>query len=326
MYRRIFAAGVVVIVLASATAAGQSAGKVSRVGLLEPFDPVVGAHLIDAFRQGLREAGWEEGRNLVIEMRFGEGRLERLPSLAAQLAQLQPDVIVAGGTPAIRAVRAAAPKTPIVMSAVGDPVAEGFAKSLAKPGGNITGVTVQSPELSAKRLQLLKETVPRVSRVAIIWDPAIVHELHGFKEAESVAPTLGVVVLSSVVKRAEDLEPAFAGMVRDRANGVFVFPNSITTTYGRRVAELALKHRLPAIFGVRETAEVGGLLSYGPARTENYRRAAGFVNQVLRGAHPADLPIQQPTKFELVINLKTAKALGLTIPRSLLVRADQVIE
>jgi putative ABC transport system substrate-binding protein len=159
-----------------------------------------------------------------------------------------------------------------------------------------------------------------------MWDPAIVHELHGFKEAESVAPALGVVMLSFVVKRAEDLEPAFASMIRDGVNGVFVFPNSITTPYGRRVAELALKHRLPAIFGVRETAEVGGLLSYGPVRTENYRRVAGFVNQVLRGAQPADLPIQQPTKFEFVINLKTAKALGLTIPQSLLLRADQVIE
>ena len=306
--------------------AAQSGGKTYRVGILEPYHPKAGAHLIEAFRQGLREVGWEEGRNVVIDARFAEGDLERLPALAAQLAQLQPDVIVAGGTPAIRAARAAAPKTPVIMAAVGDPVAEGLVKSVAKPGGLITGVTNQTPDLSGKRIQLIREAVPRVSRLAIVWDPRIVHEVHGFKESEVAARGMGMSLLSFEVKRAGELDTAFAAMVRDGANGVFVFPNSITSTYGPRIADLAIRYRLPAIAGVRELAEAGCLLAYGPVRTDNYRRAAQFVDQVLRGARPGDLPIQQPTKFELVVNLRTARTLGVTIPQALLLRADQVLE
>jgi len=299
-------------------AEAQPTGKVWRIGVLEPSLPAANGHLVAAFRQALRELGWEEGRNIVVETRFADGKLERLPALAKELAQLRVDVFVAAGTPAIRAAREAAPTTPIIMSAVGDPVAEGLVASLGKPGGTITGVTVQSPELSAKRVQLLQEAVPRVSRLAIIWDPGIVHEVHGFKEAEAAARSLGIVLLSFEVKRADQLEAAFAGMARDGASGVFVFPNSITSTFGRRIADLALKHRLPSVAGV--------LLAYGPVRAENYRRAATFVHQVLNGARPGDLPIQQPTKFELVVNVKTAKALGLTLPQSLLARADQVVE
>ena len=305
-------------------AEAQPTGKVWRIGVLEPSLPAANGHLVAAFRQALRELGWEEGRNIVVETRFADGKLERLPALAKELAQLRVDVFVAAGTPAIRAAREAAPTTPIIMSAVGDPVAEGLVASLGKPGGTITGVTVQSPELSAKRVQLLQEAVPRVSRLAIIWDPGIVHEVHGFKEA--AARSLGIVLLSFEVKRADQLEAAFAGMARDGASGVFVFPNSITSTFGRRIADLALKHRLPSVAGVRELADAGVLLAYGPVRAENYRRAATFVHQVLNGARPGDLPIQQPTKFELVVNVKTAKALGLTLPQSLLARADQVVE
>ena len=304
----------------------QQATRVARIGILEPGHPAVQGHLIEAFRLGLRELGYQEGRNVVLESRFAEGKLERLPELAADLARLQVNVIVAAGTPAIKAARQAAPTTAIVMSAVGDPVAEGFATSFARPGGNITGVTVQSPELSAKRLQLLKEAVPRLSRLAIVWDPRIVHEINGFKEAGEVAPSLGLVLLSFPVKRPDDLESAFARMARDGANGVFVFPNSITSNYGHRIAELAAKYRLPGVSGVRELAEAGGLLSYGPVRADNYRRAAAFVDKILQGVKPAELPIQQPTKFELVVNLKTAKVLGLTIPQSVLVRADEVIQ
>ena len=307
-------------------AEAQPTGKVRRIGVLEPSLPAANGHLVAAFRQALRELGWEEGRNIVVETRFADGKLERLPALAKELAQLRVDVFVAAGTPAIRAAREAAPTTPIIMSAVGDPVAEGLVASLGKPGGTITGVTVQSPELSAKRVQLLQEAVPRVSRLAIIWDPGIVHEVHGFKEAEAAARSLGIVLLSFEVKRADQLEAAFAGMARDGASGVFVFPNSITSTFGRRIADLALKHRLPSVAGVRELADAGVLLAYGPVRAENYRRAATFVHQVLNGARPGDLPIQQPTKFELVVNVKTAKALGLTLPQSLLARADQVVE
>ncbi len=306
--------------------AEQPARKMYRIGILEPFHPAVQVQLIESFRQGLRELGYEEGRNVVLEPRFAEGKLERLPGLAVELVRLKVDVIVAAGTPAIKAARETTRTIPIIMSAVGDPVAEGFAESVARPGGNITGVTVQSPELSAKRLQLLKEAVPRVSRVAIVWDPRIVHEINGAKELETVAPSLGVTLLSLPVKRPDDLEAAFEGMVRDRASGVFVFPNSITSNYGKRIADLALKRHLPAVCGVRELAEAGILLSYGPSRTDNYRRVASFVDQILKGAKPGDLPIQQPRKFELVVNLRTAKALGLTIPQSLLLRADQVIE
>ncbi len=304
----------------------QQAGRVWKVGVLEPGHLAVQAHLIEAFRQGLRELGYLEGRNLVIERRFAEGTLERLPELAAELARLKVDVIVAAGTPAIKAARQATREIPIIMSAVGDPVGEGLVASLARPGGNITGVTVQSPELSAKRLQLLKEAVPRVSRVAIVWDPRIVHEVNGFNEAEIAARSLGLTLLSVRVKRPDDLEVAFAGAARDGANGVFVFPNSITTDYGKRIADLALKHRLPGVYGVGELAEAGGLLAYGPVRADNYRKVAAFVDKVLTGARPGDLPIQQPTKFELVINLRTAKALGLAIPQSVLLRADRVIE
>ena len=236
------------------------------------------------------------------------------------------DVFVAAGTPAIRAARQAAPSTPIVMSAVGDPVAEGLVASLAKPGGTITGVTVQSPELTAKRIQLLREAVPKLTRLAIVWDSRIVHEQHGYKEAEAVTRGTGIVLQSFDVQHIEDLEPAFVNMARAGVNGVFVFPNSITSTSGKQIAELLARHRLPGIAGVRELAEAGVLLAYGPDRAENYRRAAKFVDSILRGARPGDLPIQQPTQFELVVNLKTARALGLNLPQALLLRAHHVIE
>ncbi len=307
-------------------AEAQQATKVALIGILEPGPPAGRAHLIEAFRRSLRELGYEEKRNIVLEPRFAEGRLEGLRELAAELARLQADVIVAAGTPAIKAARQAAPTTAIVMVAVGDPVAEGFVISFAKPGGNITGLTVQSPELSAKRVQLLMEAAPHISRLAIVWDPRIVHEVNGFKEAEEITRSLGITLVSFPVKRPDDLDLAFAGMARNGANGVFVFPNSITSNYGRRIADLALKHRLPVIAGVRELAESGTLLSYGPVREDNYRRAATFVAKILKGARPAELPIEQPTKFELIVNLRTAKVLGLAISKSLLMRADQVIE
>lgn len=304
----------------------QRDGKMSRVAVLEPGPPTANGHLVAAFREMLRELGWEEGRNVVIDTRFADGNLERLPALARDLAQLRVNIFVVSGTPAIRAVREAAPTIPIIMSAVGDPVAEGFVASLGKPGGLITGVSVQSPELTAKQVQLLHEAVPRVSRLAIVWDPRIMHEVRGFKEADVAGRSLGMTPLSFEVKHPEALEAAFNGMATEGANGVFVFPNSITTTFGRRIADLAIKHHLPCVAGVRELAEAGTLLAYGPDRKENYRRAAGFVHQVLNGARPGDLPIQQPTKFELIVNAKTAKALGVTLPQPLLLRADQVIE
>jgi putative ABC transport system substrate-binding protein len=307
-------------------AAAQRAEAPKRVGILEPSLPAANGHLIDALRQQLRELGWEEGRTLIVELRFADGHLDRLPALAADLARQRVDVFVAAGTPAIRAARQASPATPIVMSAVGDPVAEGLVVSLAKPGGTITGVTVQSPELTAKRIQLLREAAPRLTRLAIVWDSRIVHEQHGLKEAEGVARGAGIALLPFDVQRIEDLEPAFGNMARAGANGVFVFPNSITSTSGKQIAELAARHKLPAVAGVRELAEAGVLLAYGPDRAENYRRAAKFVDRILRGARPGDLPIQQPTEFEFVVNSRTARALGLSMPPSLLLRANHVID
>jgi putative tryptophan/tyrosine transport system substrate-binding protein len=297
-----------------------------KIGIIEPFNAAVRANLVAAFRQGLREHGYEEGRNIVLEPRFAEGKLERLPELAADLVAIKVDVIVASSSQAIQASQNATRTIPIVMTTVGDPVGPGFVASLGRPGGNITGLTIQAPELIAKRLQLLKEAVPKVTRVAVIWDPAVMHEVQGYKEAEIAAHALGVTLLSMQVARAEDLESAFAAVTRDGADGLLVFENALTSNNGKRIVELALKHRLSGVYGLRELAQAGGLIAYGPSRLDNYRRAADYVDKILKGAKPADLPVEQPTKFELVINLSTAKALGLTIPQPILLRADQVVE
>ena len=308
------------------TASAQPAVKVWKIGIIEPFNAAVRANLVAAFRQGLREHGYEEGRNIVLEPRFAEGKLERLPELAADLVALKVDVIVASSTQAIQASQNATRTIPIIMTTVGDPIGPGFVASLGRPGGNITGLTIQAPELIAKRLQLLKEAVPKVNRVAVIWDPAIIHEVNGYKEAENAAHALGVQLLSMQVARAEDLESAFATVTRDGADGLLVFENALTSNNGKRIVELALKHRLAGVYGLRELAQAGGLIAYGPSRADNYRRAADFVDKIFKGAKAGDLPVEQPTKFELVINLSTAKSLGLTIPQPLLLRADQVID
>ena len=308
------------------TARAQPAGKVWKIGIIEPFNAAVRANLVAAFRQGLREHGYEEGRNIVLEPRFAEGKLERLPELASELVALKVDVIVASSTQAIQAAQNATRTIPIVMTTVGDPIGPGFVASLARPGGNITGLTIQAPELIAKRLQLLKEAVPKVARVAVIWDPAIIHEVHGYKEADTAAQALGIKLLSMQVARAEDLESAFATVTRDGADGLLVFENALTSNNGKRIVELALKHRLPGVYGLRELAVSGGLMAYGPSRSDNYRRAADYVDKIFKGAKAGDLPVEQPTKFELVINSSTAKALGLTIPQPILLRADQVVE
>jgi putative tryptophan/tyrosine transport system substrate-binding protein len=236
------------------------------------------------------------------------------------------DAIVVATTPGIQAAQQATRTIPIIMTAVGDPVATGFVASLRKPGGNITGRTIQAPELSAKRLQILKEAVPGVSRVAILWDSNNSHEVHGFKESEAAARLLSVAILSFEVRRPEEFESAFASMRQGHADGLFVFENAINTNFRKRIVDLAVQHRLPGVYGLREYAEAGGLMSYGPVLIDNYRRAAVYVDKILKGARPEDLPVEQPTLFELVVNLKTAKAFGLTLPQSLLLRADQVIE
>ena len=248
-------------------ATAQPAAKVWKIGIIEPFNAAVRANLVAAFREGLREHGYEEGRNIVLEPRFAEGKLERLPELAADLVAIKVDVIVASSSQAIQASQNATRTIPIVMTTVGDPVGPGFVASLGRPGGNITGLTIQAPELIAKRLQLLKEAVPKVTRVAVIWDPAIIHEVNGYKEAEMAAHALGVKLLSMQVARAEDLESAFATVTRDGADGLLVFENALTSNNGKRIVELALKHRLAGVYGLRELAQAGGLIAYGPSRS-----------------------------------------------------------
>jgi putative ABC transport system substrate-binding protein len=308
------------------TAGAQPASKVLKIGILEPFRAEVRAPLVEALRQGLRDLGYEEGRSYVLEPRFAAGRIDRLPELAADLVKANVDFILASSTQAIHAAQQATKTIPIIMTTVGDPVEPGFVASLARPGGNITGVTIQAPDLIAKRLQLLKEAVPGMLRVAVVWDPRIPHEVQGFKEAEGAVRALGLTLLSFELKRAEDMESTFAAMEREKAEGVVVFENAITVNNVKRIVDLAVKHRLPGAYGLRNFAEAGGLLVYGPVRADNYRKAAVFVDKIAKGAKPGDLPVEQPTKFELVLNLKAARAHGLALPPSLLVRAEEVIE
>jgi putative ABC transport system substrate-binding protein len=312
-------------------AEAQQGTKVPRVGYLltaslgSPESRV----LLDAFRQGLRERGYVEGQNIVIEYRSADNKIERFPGLATELARLNVDLIVAGNTAAARAALKATNAIPIVSFAMGDPVGDGLVASLARPGGNVTGSTFLGPGLVAKRLQLLKEAIPRISRVAALWHPAFFNERTNqemLKEIEAAALTLGVKVQFVGVADPGEFDHAFSAIARGRADALFVFPGGMLYSERGRIVTLATKHRLPSIYGAKEYVELGGLISYGASINDLARRGAGFVDKILKGAKPGDLPIEQPTTFELVINLKTAKALGLTIPPSLLGRADEIIE
>ena len=288
------------------------------------------AHVVlDAFRQALRERGYVEGQNIVIEYRSAAGKLERFPTLASELARLKVDLIVAANTPAARAARQATTVIPIVTPVMGDPLGDGLVASLARPGGNITGLTFLGPELVVKRLDLLKQALPRVSRVAAIWHPGAYAEHTTrtmLQEAEAGARTLGVQLQLVEVRGPDELDRAFSTMTRERAEAVFVFPSSILFNERRRIVDLAARHRLPAMYQAREFVELGGFIAYGASIPDLFRRSATHVDKILRGAKPADLPVERPTKFELALNLKTAKALGLTIPQSVLLQADQVME
>jgi putative ABC transport system substrate-binding protein len=308
-------------------AQAQPAGKVYRIGSILTPAPKEAAHLFKALDEGLRELGYVEGRNVVFERRFAEGRQERLPALAAELVQLKVDVIVTGSNPVIAAVKHATATIPVVMAVSRDPVGAGFIASLARPGGNITGLANDAaPEIIGKNLELLKEAAPRVSRVAFLWNPVPPGAGTTKNAVESAARNLGLAFQSVEVRGPNEFEGAFAAMVRERANGVVVATDPVVVGPRSRVVDLAARSRLPVVYGLREFAEAGGLISYGPNIADQFRRAAIYVDKILKGAKPADLPVEQPTKFELVINLKTAKALGLTIPPALLLRADQVIE
>jgi putative tryptophan/tyrosine transport system substrate-binding protein len=304
--------------------AQRTSGKVPVLGLLDFSSPDPGRlGWWQAFQQGLQELGYVEGQNVRFEVRWAEGREDRLEKVVSELVALRADVIVTGGGEAARAAKRATSTIPIVMATGADPVKVGTVQSLGRPGGNVTGVTSLSSELIAKRVSLLKELLPKASRVAVLWDGTSNARL-SVQELEAASKTLRVSVRSVMARNPEDFEPAIAAAVKERA--LFVVASPVLFPQRGRIAELALRHRLPTMVGGREYAEAGGLLSYAVSYPVLFRRAAIYVDKILKGAQPGDLPIEQPTKFELVINLKTAKALGLTIPPSLLQRADQVIE
>jgi putative ABC transport system substrate-binding protein len=304
-------------------AEAQPVGKVPRIAALVVATP--GFPPIEGFRQGLRELGYVEGRNIAVEYRYAAGRADRYGDLAVEVVRLEPDVIVVWGTEFTQAVRRVTPTIPIVFALADRPVEMGLVANLARPGGNVTGLTTLSFELSAKRLELLKEALPKLTRAAALYapDPRTASTL---KEMESAARFLGIRLQPVEARGPEDFDRAFAEMTRGQADALVLLPTSLSPALGARLADLALKRRLPAIGQGREFVAAGALMAYAANWTDIARRAATFVDKILKGAKPADLPVEQPTNFELVINLKTAKALGLTIPPSLLQRADQVIE
>ena len=315
------------LLAAPLAAEAQQAGKVYRIGLLDfsAPDPARQAWW-NAFRQQMRQLGYVEGQNVSFEPRWAQGEDDRLPKLAAGLVSLKVDLIVTGGSNAAVAAKRATSTIPIVMATGSDPVAVGLVTSLRQPGGNVTGMTSINSELAGKRLELLRNVAPRASRIALLWDKRDPGARLGADGTEAAAKTAGLTIHSVPVDSVAGLEAAFATVVRDRAGAVIILSTARLFSYRKRIAELALKHRLPTVVGSREYVEAGGLASYGTDFPDLFRRAAVYVDKILKGAKPADLPVEQPTKFELVINLKTAKALGLTIPPSLLGRADQVIQ
>ncbi len=309
-------------------AEAQQAAKVWRVGRLElgrGFVPESNPEH-KAFVQGLQEHGYIVGQNIMIEYRGTEGKQEGLRELAAELVRLRVDVLVTPGTLSTLAAQQATTTIPIVMVAVGDPVGTGFAATLARPGGNITGLSDLNPDLSAKRLELLKEVFPRLARAAVLLNPAHPPNVRQLGETQAAARTLGVTLQTLEVRKSEDFERAFAAAARERAGAIVVLPDAFTVSHRDQIAELAARHRLPTMFGTRPYVAAGGLMAYGASTADLNRRAATFIDKILKGVKPGDLPVEQPTKFELVINLKTAKALGLTLPPSVLLRADEVIQ
>ena len=316
-----------VLVIAIGSVEAQQAKKVARIGIITTGFPESIAHLLEGFKQGLREHGYGDGENVLLEVRYAEGKAERLPVLATELVRGKVDVIVAIPNPSVDAVRKATQTIPIVMPIGSDPVGAGFAATLARPGGNITGLSAYSPELNGKRLELLKETVPKLSRVALLVSANFPGNAIDLKETEVAARSLQLRNQLLEVRGASDLESIFKTMVAERIQALTVFPGQPTLFANRKqVVELAAKNRLPAMYPLADYVSEGGLMSYGVNNLDLFRRAATYVDKILKGANPANLPIEQPTKFELVINLKTAKQIGLTIPPNVLARADRVIK
>jgi putative tryptophan/tyrosine transport system substrate-binding protein len=312
-------------------ARAQQGAKVARIGYLVAFslESPEGRPMVDAFRQGLRERGYVEGQNIVIEYRSADSRIERFPQLANELASLNLDLILANNTPAARAVQRTTSTIPIVVPVMGDPVADGLVASLARPGGNITGLTFLGPELASKRLGLLKQALPNASRVGALWHPGAYGERttrEMLQATEAAARTLAVELQLVEVRGPDEFERAFSAITGNRADALLVLPSAMFFNEGKQIVDLAMKHRLPSMSMARELAKVDGLMAYGASLTDLQRRGATYVDKILKGAKPADLPVEQPTKFEFVLNLKTAKALGLTIAESFQLLADEVIE
>jgi putative tryptophan/tyrosine transport system substrate-binding protein len=314
------------LLAAPLVAEAQQAGKVPRIGYLGANPPSANVARIEAFRQGLRELGYVEGKNIIIEWRSAEGALDHLPALAAELVRLKVDVIVTGGSPTTRAAKDATVTIPIVMAQDGDPVGNGFVASLARPGGNITGLSSLFSELGGKRLELLKEIIPRLSHVAVLGTSTNPANAPQLRETELAAGVVGVKLQYLDVLDPKDIETAFRAASNARADAVLVLVSVVFNSQRKQMADLAVKSRLPAIYGQQEFVEAGGLMTYNVSTADLWRRSATYVDKILKGRKPADLPVEQPTKFELIINLTAAKQIGLTIPPSLLARADQVIE
>jgi len=321
--RRSFLAGAISVIATPLVLEAQPPPKVALVGVLWPLSD---HPYLEAFRQGLRDHGYTEGQNIRLEYRYARGDDSALPGLASELVGLKVDIILTWGTPAAGAAKDATKTIPIVMGAIGDPIAAGIVTRLARPGGNITGLTSIAVELEEKRIELLKEVAPKTSRVAVLWNPTNTFSALALKQAQAAADRVHVKLQPVGVRLADDFPKAFTAVTRQRPDALMVHGDPFLFTHVTRIVEFAVRSRLPAIYGWRDFTDAGGLMAYAPNYTQMFRRAGLFVDKILKGARPGDLAIEQPTNFELVINLKTAKALGLAVPQSILLRADEVIQ
>src|SRR5205809_6894310 len=315
-----------VFLLTVSLAQAQQPGRIPRIGLLFAAPPSANSARIEALRQGLRELGYVEGKNIVIEWRYAEGKPERLPPLVAELVRLKVDVIVSASSVGTRSFKEATNTIPIVMTSDTDPVGNGFVASLARPGGNITGLSTLGPEISGKQLELLKEIVPKLSRVAVLGNSTVPGNAQALRETELAAGAFGVKLQYLDIQNPKEIETAFRAASKGRADAVLVLGSKVVTSHPKQFVEQAAKSQLPAIYWSPEFVEAGGLMTYSVSITDLFRRAATYVDKILKGAKPAELPVEQPTKFELIINLKAAKQIGLTIPPNVLLRADKVIK
>ena len=307
-------------------ARAQQPAKIPRIGFLGNSTATMEANLIGPLRDGLRELGYEEGRNVIIEFRWADGKYDQFPALVAELLAAKVDVIITAGTPATLAIKKATSMVPLVFIAVGDPVGTGVVPNLGRPGGNITGLSSIAPDLEGKRLELLREVVPKLSHVAFFLNPANAFHTASMRQARVAAQSLGIKLQPMEVNKSEQLDGAFASIVKEKPDALLILADRVFLHNRKRMMEFAIQQRLPSVNAYRELVEAGGLISYGPSYEDMHRRAAVYVDKILKGTKPADLPIEQPTKFTLLINLKTAKTLGLTVPPTLVARADELIE